>query len=70
MRPFLTPLSYQFSMGYVTSYDHGFPPEEGKAGNEVALSIGQAFSVDQILISETNMLYLRSFEQNIKVYQA
>jgi hypothetical protein len=44
-----------------------FPPEEGKAGNEVALSIGQAFSVDQILISETNMLYLRSFEQNIKV---
>jgi hypothetical protein len=38
-----------------------FPPEEGKAGNEVALSIGQAFSVDQILISETNMLYLRSF---------
>jgi hypothetical protein len=47
-----------------------FPPEEGKAANEVALSIGQAFSVDQILISETNMLYLRSFEQNIKVYQA
>jgi hypothetical protein len=45
-----------------------FPPEEGKAGNEVALTIGQAFSVHQILISETNMLYLRSFEQNIKVF--